>query len=55
MKPLLIAAVLALLGVSLYAVAWRRPDPKHALIFTLLERLPADSTNNITSQPVARR
>ncbi len=51
MKPLLIAGVLALLAVSLYAAAWHRPDPKHALMFSLIERLAADSNNKPAPGP----
>ncbi len=51
MRPLLIAGVLALVAVSLYAAVWHRPDPKHALLFSLVERLPADSTLNGTTKP----
>ncbi len=39
MKALVIAFVMALVLVPLAVLAWHRPDPKHTLIFSLIEDL----------------
>jgi hypothetical protein len=49
MRALVIAAVAALLVGSLSALVWRRPDPKHALMFSLVERL----GDNLANHPAA--
>ncbi len=43
MRPLVIAFVIALVVGPLAVLAWRRPDPKHVFMLSLIERLPAES------------